>query len=153
MAIKRPVLMDADAVINLLEWGFFERVCRALGQNACLAEYVAICEVKYYKERNSNRRRPFNSGRLSATTTPRLVSSGDLTVAQYKVYLESFAGLDVVDLGERETFSLAWALDWDVCSREVAAANLFHSRRPQGCSSKHMDVMVLLRALKILKWK
>jgi len=51
---------------------------------------------------------------------------------------------------ERETFALAWVLGYDVCSRDTAAREIFFTHRPEGCGSKHMDIMPLLRKLKII---
>jgi len=74
-----------------------------------------------------------------------------LSGARHGQYLQHFAALEAADPGERETFALAWVLGYDVCSRDVSAAEIFHRLRPEGCPSRHRDVMPLLERLGILR--
>lgn len=148
--IERPIFFDADAVIQLLTWNCWGRVCRTLGDKACLSRYVADEEVRGYRDRTTRRWRRFNSSALSANSVPRALEAGDLAEEQYERYLRYFSELAVADPGERETFAMAWALGYDVCSRDVAARDVFFSYRPEGCCSRHIDVMPLLRRLRII---
>ncbi len=149
--IQRPVIFDADAVIRLLECDVWGRVCKALGSNACLAELVAKKEVRGHRDRVTRRWRRFKSDHLSAETVPRLLKADGLTPTEHEQYIKYFASLDVADPGERETFAFAWVLGYDVCSRDVNAKEVFFTYRPEGCTSQHMDVMDLLRRLRIIK--
>lgn len=148
-AIERAIFIDADALILMLKWGCWGRARKILGSNACLAEYVAKVEVKGYEDR-AGTWVPFKLRHLSADSVPRMFTVGDLTDSQYQDYLRYFAELACAGPGERETFAMAWTLGYDVCSRDVAAREVFFRYRPQGCVSTHMDVMELLRRLKII---
>lgn len=143
--ITRPILLDADAIICLLEWDCFRRICNRLGDLACVGEFVAKREVKGHKDRVTRRWVPFRSSRITPSSVPRLVTPADLTPEQYKGYLKYFEALKVAGPGERETFALAWVLGYDVCSRDTEAREIFFQHRPKGCSSRHYDVMDLLR--------
>jgi hypothetical protein len=145
--IARAILLDADAVICLLQWDCFRKVCRRLGAFACIGELVATQEVKGHRDRVTGRWVPFRSARITPTSVPRLVAPGGLTSEQYRDYLRHFEALRMAGRGERETFALAWALDCDVCSRDTEAREIFFRQRPEGCSSRHLDVMELLRLL------
>ena len=148
--IQRPVILDADAVIPLLEWGSWGKVCKALGSNACLAEYVADQEVLGYTDRCTGKWYRFRTSHLSAATVPRVLRARDLTPDEHSQYLTHMERLTVADPGERETFAFAWVLGFDVCGRDVNASEVFAQYRPAGCTSQHMDVMHLLRRLKLV---
>ncbi len=146
----RPILFDADAFICLLEWNVFGKVRKSLGASACVAEYVIRKEIKGHRDRTTKRWIPFNCARINRESVPRLVTKDDLSGKQYEEYLQHFQSLVVADPGERETFALAWVLGYDVCSRDTDARSVFYEYRPEGCSSKHMDVMDLLRRLELV---
>ena len=147
--VNRPILLDADAIINLLTWGYYGKVCRKLGDMGCVAEYVARHEVKGHRQDGTGRWVPFPSGKITPSSRPRLVTPHDLDEEQYDQYLQFFAALVQADRGERETFALAWVLGYDVCSRDTNAREIFMKLRPAGCTSEHYDVMDLLRLLKL----
>jgi len=149
-ASERAILFDADVIIKLHEWEYWGKVCKRLGVRACVAEYVARHEARFYRDRTTRRRRQIRLGKLSADSVPRLVTVDDLSGEEYAQYLRYFSALEVADPGERETFALAWVLGYDVCSRDTAARDIFFAHRPEGCPSKHMDVMPMLRRLKIV---
>lgn len=148
--IQRPVIFDADAVIPLLEWNYWGKICKVLGPKACLAEYVAKEEVKGYKDCVTGRWYRFNTSHLGAETVPRVLKAEDLTPTEYEQYITHVKTLDVADPGERETFAFAWVLGCDVCSRDVNAKEIFSAHLPADCTSQHMDVMDLLRRLKLV---
>ncbi|MBT3200542.1 MAG: hypothetical protein HN350_11555 [Phycisphaerales bacterium] len=147
---QRAILFDADVIIKLHEWGCWGKLCKQLNSLACVSHFVATEEARYYRDRITHKSRPIRLGNLNADSIPRLVSLDDLSNEEYAQYLQYFSTLEVADAGERETFALAWALEYDVCSRDTAARDIFFTHRPQGCRSKHMDIMPLLRTLKII---
>ena len=145
--ITRPILLDADAIICLLRWDCFGRICDRLGDLGCVGEFVAKHEVKGHVDRVTGRWVPFRSARITPSGVPRLVAPASLSPEQYHDYLEYFEALKMAGPGERERFALAWVLDYDVCSRDTEARQIFFQHRPRGCSSRHFDVMELLRLL------
>jgi len=147
---ERAILFDADVIIKLHEWAYWSKVCKRLGPRACVGEYVAKNEARFYRDRTTHKSRPIRLDKLTADSVPRMVTVDDLSGEQYAQYLQHFSTLEVADAGERETFALAWVLGYDVCSRDIAAREIFFTHRPEGCPSKHMDIMPLLRKLKII---
>jgi len=150
-AITKPILLDAVTVIHLLEWGRYWAVCQALGNLACLSEFVASNEVKYHVDRASGRRIRFDPAKVTPTSVPRLVTVDQLSAEQYERYLEHFNILKGADKGEREMFALAWVLGYDVCSWDGGALDLFREHRPKGCTSRYIPTLDLLRSLKLLQ--
>jgi len=150
-AITKPIFLDAVTVIQLLEWGRYGKVCRALGDLACLSEIVARVEVKHYVERTSGRTIRFDPAKVTPTSVPRLVAVDQLSAEQYERYLEYFFVLEGADKGEREMFALAWVLDYDVCSWDTGASDLFRQHRPEGCTSRYILTLDLLRSLKLIE--
>ena len=148
--ISRPILLDADAIIRLLEWDCYGKLCRALGRSACVAEAVRE-QVKYYTDQATGRRIRFNSSSITTAGVPRLVTVGELTDEQYENYLRHPKNLVEAHIGERETFALAWVLGFDVCSWDVDAKGIFQGRRPNGCCSEYLGVLDLLRSLDLIR--
>ncbi len=147
---QRPILFDADAIINLLEWGCYGKLCRALGNNACVADAVRG-EVKYYVDRVTRRRRRFNSSAITTSSVPRLVTIDELSDEQYATYLRHFRTLAGAHAGERETVALAWVLEYDVCVFDKDATDLFNRHKPPGCPSRHTSLLDLLRSLRLIQ--
>jgi len=149
---ERPILFDADSLIRLLGWenNYFGKVRKALGAKFCVVEYVAKSEVTHYVDRNTGKRIPVDLTYLSSDTVPRLVSESNLSDEAHAKYLQYFESLSAAGPGERPTFAMAWALEYDVCSEDTDAHDLFRQHRPPGCQSKHFTLLQLLRELKVL---
>ena len=147
---QRPILFDADTIINLLEWGCYGKLCRALGNNTCVADAVRG-EVKYYVDRATGRRRRFNSGAITTSSVPRLVTIDELSDEQYPTYLRYFRTLAAAHPGERETVALAWVLNYDVCLSDKEATDLFNRHKPADSPSRHIWLLDLLRSLRLIQ--
>jgi hypothetical protein len=147
---ERAILFDADVIIKLHEWEYWGKLLKRVGARACVAEFVARQEARFYRDRATRRPRAIRLSHLNADSIPRMVTVHDLSSEQYAQYLQYFSTLEVADAGERETFALAWVLGYDVCSRDTAARDIFFAHKPKSCQSKHMDIMPLLRKLKIV---
>lgn len=148
--IERPILLDADAVILFHEWGVWPRIRKCLGQDACVTETI-VDEAKYYTDRASRRHCRIDLSYVAQSTEPRLVTIHDLTDDQYQEYLKHFAALEQAGRGERELFAMAWVLQYDVCSRDTNASEVFRRHRPGASISRHVLPMDLLRKLKIVR--
>ena len=148
---ERPIVFDADALIKLRGWkNHYGKLQRVLGNNFCVVEYVAKKEVKYYEDGNTGRRFGFDLSYLTSKTVPRLVSENDLPDEVHSKYLEYFNALSGAGPGERPTFAMAWVLDYDVCSDDTGAHDLFRQHRPPDCQSRYFTLLQLLRHLKII---
>lgn len=147
-AIERPILLDADSMILVHEWGVRRKIRKPLREHGCLTETI-VNEAKYYKDRATNGDCRINLKCVGQTTAPRLVTIHDLTDDQYREYLEHFAALEQAGRGEREIFAMPWVLQYDVCSQDTNASELFRQHRPAASISRHVLPVDLLRKLKI----
>ncbi len=147
----RSIIFDADSLICLFEWEYYGKLKNKLGNRFCVSEYVADNEVKYYKQRGTGRKMKIELRRNKSGAVPRIISPNDLNDSEYEMYLTYFQILTAADAGERETFALAWVLDYHVCSRDTEARELFYKYRPVRISSRHMTMLEILRSEKIIK--
>jgi len=149
--VIRPILFDADAMINLLSWGYYAKVKEKLGVNFCVSEYVAKKEVLFYTEPKRGRKKEYPGYKLTKETVPRLVMSADLSPVEEKTFFEYFVRLNTADAGERETFALAWVLGYDVCSNDTDAEDIWRRLKPSDCPSRHYFLQNFLREQKIIR--
>ncbi|MBN1943697.1 MAG: hypothetical protein JW849_10435 [Phycisphaerae bacterium] len=150
--IERPIFFDADSLIEL--WGcggkFYKKLCNVLQENMCVSEVVKG-EFKGAKDHATGQWRPSPAHKITPTSVPRLVTIGDLSDEQYTQYQTFFSELKSVGPGERETFALAWVLEYDVCSHDTEAWDIFRKQKPTDSLSRHRTLLPLLRYLKIIQ--
>lgn len=142
------ILFDADALIRL--WGYGANYLSKLCRNTDIFVSPTVLDEVKGATNQAGRWKRFPREKIGSEGYPKLLNLDELDEKQYADYSAYFQVLRGADPGERETFSIAWALGWDVCSYDREAEALWREHKPPDVSSRHLYLMDILRKHKVL---